>query len=268
MLYTHFERDRLFLNFIRGSFITQGQMEFFINLYIPKIQVESIMIKQNPSSEKDLLEKLRRAVKDYDEEASRSLTGLALEQGVDPLTILDSAITPVLQSMGEAFEKGEVYLIELMAAARAVEASMSILQPILEKKGKEPTYLGRCVIGTIEGDIHDIGKNIVASLLKAAGFKIFDLGKDVPIKEFIDIARKEKADIIGVSALLTTTMQRQRELICQLKDAGIRDKVSVMIGGAPSNDAWAEEIGADGYAPDATEAVKLAKALVTQKQAT
>ena len=243
-------------------------MEFFINLYILKIPVESNMTKQNPSSEKDLLEKLREAVKDYDEEASKSLTDLALKQGVDPLTILDSAITPVLQSIGEAFEKGEIYLIELMASARAVEAAMSILQPTLEEKGEEPAYLGRCVIGTIEGDIHDIGKNIVASLLKAAGFKVIDLGKDVPIKQFIDSAKKENADIIGVSALLTTTMQRQRGLIDQLKNEGIRDKVSIMIGGAPSNKAWAEEIGADGYAADATEAVRLAKALVTQKQAT
>jgi trimethylamine corrinoid protein len=223
------------------------------------------MITLDPSSEKDLLEKLREAVKGYDEEGCRSMTALALERGVDPITILKSAITPVMRSMGEEFEAGEIYLIELMAAARTVEASMTVLQPALEKKGEEPTYLGKCVIGTIEGDIHDIGKNIVASLLRAAGFKVIDLGKDVPIEQFIETIREEGADIVGVSALLTTSMQKQRELIARLRDVGVRDKVKVMIGGAPSNEAWAKAIDADGYAPDATEAVKLAKQLAPRQ---
>jgi corrinoid protein of di/trimethylamine methyltransferase len=225
------------------------------------------MPSYNANSERKILEKLREAIEDYDEDKSEILTNLALEQGFHPLEILDVAITPVLKSMGEAFEIGEIYLIELMAAARAVEASMRVLRPALEKRGEEPEYLGNCVIGTIEGDIHDIGKSIVASLLRAAGFKVIDLGKDVPLGEFVEAAMREDADIVGVSALLTTTMQKQRELMEMFIDSRIRDRIGVMIGGAPSSEAWAEEIGADGYAPDATEAVKLAKQLVSSREA-
>ena len=145
---------------------------------------------------------------------------------------------------------------------------MKVLQPSLEKKGQEPKYLGKVVIGTIEGDIHDIGKNIVASLLRAEGFRVVDLGKDVLLEKFVDIAQRENADIIGVSALLTTTMQKQRDLISMLRDRGIHDKISVMIGGAPSSEGWAKEIGADGYAPDAAEAARLARRLVASSKRT
>ncbi len=216
----------------------------------------------------NLLERLKDAIKEYDEEESERLTDIALKQGIGPLEILDITITPLLKSMGESFEKGEVYLIELMAVARTVEASMKVLQPALEKSGQGPKYQGKIVIGTIEGDIHDIGKNIVGSLLRAAGFKVIDLGKDVPLKEFVEVAEKENADIIGVSALLTTTMQKQRDLIRMLEDRGVRDRIRVMIGGAPSSESWAKEIGADGFAPDATEAAKLARRLVSAKPAT
>ena len=224
------------------------------------------MTRAGSNSEQKLFRQLQNAIKNYDEEESVKLTETALGNGLHPLNILESGITPVLSSMGEAFERGEVYLIELMAVSKTVEASMNILQPALESRGQEPEYLGRIVIGTIQGDIHDIGKNVVASLLRAAGFKVTDLGKDVSLEAFVDATRKEDANIVGVSALLTTTMQRQRELIDMLKDSGIRDRVCVIIGGAPSSEAWANEIGADGYAPDATEAVNLAKKLISSRR--
>ncbi len=145
---------------------------------------------------------------------------------------------------------------------------MRILKPALERRDQEPAYLGGIVMGTIEGDIHDIGKNIVASLLQVAGFKVIDLGKDVPLEEFTKAARKENTDISGVSALPTTTMRRQRELLEILTDSGIRNRIRVMIGGAPSSEARARETGADGYAPDAAEAASLVKQLISSGQST
>lgn len=226
------------------------------------------MTKQKPDSEKELMMQLQEAIRNYDEDTSKMLTYSALKRGLQPLEVLDRGVTPVLRSMGEAFERGEIYLIELMAVSKAVEATMEILRPALEEREQQPDYLGSVVIGTIEGDIHDIGKNIVASLLQAAGFKVTDLGKDVPIQKFVETARDENIDILGVSALLTTTMQKQRELIKILRDTGMRDKISVMIGGAPSSEKWAQDIGADGYAPDATEAVTLAKRLMHSSRIT
>ena len=156
------------------------------------------------------------------------------------------------------FEEGEFFLPELMRSAEAMKAAMTIFKPVL-MKGKEDRSLGKVVIGTIEGDIHDIGKTLVASLLSAEGFEVYDLGADVPISTFIDKAVEVDAQIICMSALLTTTMVGQKKLIDQLKEKKLRDKFKILIGGAPISKKWVEEIGADGSAENAVSAVKLAR---------
>ncbi|MHA1199726.1 MAG: corrinoid protein [Candidatus Heimdallarchaeaceae archaeon] len=163
-----------------------------------------------------------------------------------------------IREAGNLFEEGEFFLPELMRSAEAMKAAMVIFQPVLEE-GQDDRSLGKVVIGTIEGDIHDIGKTLVASIMSAEGFEVHDLGADVPVTAFIEKAVEIDADIICISALLTTTMVGQKKLIDQLKEKGIRDKFKVLIGGAPISKNWVDEIGADGSAENAVSAVKLAK---------
>jgi trimethylamine corrinoid protein len=163
-----------------------------------------------------------------------------------------------IRKVGDLFEEGELFLPQLARSADAMGAAMEILMPLFEK-GESDRMLGKVVIGTIEGDIHDIGKTLVATMLTAEGFEVTDLGANVPISAFIDTAVKIKADIICISALLTTTMVGQKRLIDQLKEKKIRDKFKILIGGAPVTQQWVEEIGADGTAENAISAVKIAK---------
>ena len=208
------------------------------------------------------------AMVSLDEDALMSKIEAALSKGISALDILRKAITKGMQIVGEKYETGEFFLMHLMVIGEAVKNAMDkYLIPVLQKEGvKESDGEGTVIIGTVEGDIHDIGKNIVASMLLTAGFKVIDLGKDVSCETFIQKAIENSADIIGVSALLSTTMMGQKKLIEELKKRNIRSKFKILVGGAPTSPGWAEEIGADGYAKDAVEAVKVAKNLLKRCQ--
>jgi 5-methyltetrahydrofolate--homocysteine methyltransferase len=190
----------------------------------------------------------------------RELVEQALKEGVSPKEILDKALVPGMNVVGEKFKNNEYYVPEVLIAARAMHAGMDLIKPLLTQTGA--TYVGKVVIGTVRGDLHDIGKNLVAMMLEGAGFQIIDLGVDVPPEKFVEVAKNENVDIVAMSALLTTTMLAMKDTINALKEAGIRDKVKVMIGGAPVTQRYADEIGVDGYAPDATTAVEKAKELL------
>jgi len=174
-----------------------------------------------------------------------------------------NALTSALKVVGDKFEKGEIFLVQLIVAGEASKSVTSkYLEPLIKETGGRRETLGRVLIGTVAGDIHEIGKNIVASMLTAAGFEVIDLGTDVPVEKFVEAVKKYEPDILGLSALLTTTMHVQKEVIEALKKADLRKKVKVIVGGSPVTKDWAEEIGADGYAENTVEAVKLAKKLV------
>lgn len=189
-----------------------------------------------------------------------SLVRQALDAGLAPSEILNIGLITAMKEVGVRFEAGDFYVPEMLIAARAMQAGLAILKPYLVQSGIEST--GKVVIGTVKGDLHDIGKNLVAMMLEGAGFEIVDLGTDVTPEKFVAAIKEYDASLIGMSALLTTTMSNMKMVITALKDAGLRDRVKVMIGGAPVTETYAKEIGADGYAPDASRAVTLAKSLV------
>jgi len=195
----------------------------------------------------------------------KALVEQALAEGVDAKQILDEGLLDGMQIIGKKFKRNEVFVPEVLVAARAMNAGMAILEPKLVEIGNEP--VGKAVVGTVKGDLHDIGKNLVVMMYKGAGFEVIDLGVDVDPETFIAKAEEVGADVIGMSALLTTTMQNMKDTIDLLKEKGLRDKYIVMIGGAPINDAFAEEIGADYYTSDAASAAEVAKAAVEKKRA-
>jgi len=183
----------------------------------------------------------------------------SVDQGYSPIEVVN-ALTEVLKEIGKKFESGEIFLVHLVAAGDAAKrATVEVLEPLIKKSSEKREALGKVVIGTVAGDIHDIGKNIVAMMLFTAGFQVYDIGKDVPAEEFVKKTRELDADIVALSALLTTTLPAQRDVIEALRKAGLREKVKVLVGGAPATAKWAEEVGADGYGEDAIEAVKVAK---------
>jgi 5-methyltetrahydrofolate--homocysteine methyltransferase len=184
----------------------------------------------------------------------------ALEQGVSPSTLLFDALIPAMSEVGERFERNEFFVPEMLIAARAMQAGMSQLKPLLAGAGVEP--IGKVAIGTVKGDLHDIGKNLVAMMMEGAGFELMDMGVDTPADKFVQAAR-DGADVIAMSALLTTTMPSMKTTVDALVEAGLRDKVKVLIGGAPVTQAYADQIGADGYAPDASSAARKAKELLS-----
>ena len=196
-----------------------------------------------------------------DKEQAKTLAEEAVKNKEDINQIID-AFSDAIRHVGDLFEEGEYFLPELMRSAEAMKEAMDILTPALTDKVKGERKTSKVVIGTIEGDIHDIGKTLVASMLQAEGFEVFDLGADVPVDTFIEKAIEVDAQLICISALLTTTMIGQKTLIEKLKEKGIRDKFKVLIGGAPVTKNWMDEIGADGTAENAVSAVKLAKKLV------
>ncbi len=207
-------------------------------------------------------EKLRLifdGIVDGDGEAVTKGVAAALEAGIDPATILDSAMMAAMTEVGRQFEEGEAFVPEMMIAAMAMKAGLAVLKPHLQPGSM--TRSGTVVIGTVKGDLHDIGKNLVAMMLEGAGFQVIDLGVDVKPEDFVKAVEEHKPDLVGMSALLTTTMAAMAVSIKALATAGLRDSVKIMIGGAAVSDLFAAQIGADGYAPDAGKAVALAQAL-------
>jgi 5-methyltetrahydrofolate--homocysteine methyltransferase len=204
------------------------------------------------------LKALSEAVIKGDQNTAVEIAKAALDEGVTPKKVLDEGLIAGMDVVGARFKKNEVYIPEVLIAARAMKMAMQILEPELIKAGVEP--VGRLLIGTVQGDLHDIGKNLVAMMLKGAGFDVIDLGVDVKPEKFVEQVKTSKAQLIGMSALLTTTMPGMEKTIKALKDAGV--PVKVMIGGAPVTQDYASKIGADGYAPDAASAVDIAKSLV------
>ncbi len=211
----------------------------------------------------ELFEAMRKAVVDGDPDEAAALAERALAEGVDPLLAIDEGYVPGLRRVGEQFSCGEMYLPEMMLAARAMQRAVAVLEPELERRSAQRQVAGRVVIGTVKGDIHEIGKNLVAMMLSADGFEVHDLGVDVAPEAFVAKAREVHADIVAMSALLTTTMTGQRTVVDALADAGLRPGVKVLVGGAPVTRAWADQIGADGFGEDAVGAVTVARSLVT-----
>src|SRR4030042_1184189 len=211
----------------------------------------------------ELFEGLKGAMTSLEEEEVISFIRKALEREVEPFDILDHGLLPGLAAVGKLFEDEEIFLPELMRAAGIFQGAMGVLQPIIKQQGKADRKKGAVVIGTVKGDMHYIGKNIVSLLLEISGFDAHDLGVDVDPFAFIRKAREVNADIIALSALLTTTLVGQRDVIEALAAQGVRDRFKVMVGGGAVTKKWAEEIGADGYAETAYAAVEMAAFLVT-----
>lgn len=184
----------------------------------------------------------------------------ALEKGIDPEALLNQALIPAMAEVGRRFEAGEYFVPEMLISARAMKSGLAILKPKLVKQNFKS--FGKIVIGTVKGDLHDIGKNLVSLMLEGAGFEVIDAGSDVAPEKFVEIAKANNADIIGLSALLTTTMTNMKATVTALEQAGLKGKIKVMIGGAPVTEGYATQIGADGYAEDASKAVALAKQLI------
>jgi corrinoid protein of di/trimethylamine methyltransferase len=205
----------------------------------------------------DLIEKLAQAVIDGEPEDAVAIAKQALDQGLDPLECITQGLTKGIQKVGELFASGEYFLPELIIGADAMKDALAILEPALVG-GQKREIVANVVLGTVEGDLHEIGKTLVATMLTANGFRVKDIGVDQPASAFIAAAKEVDATIIGASALLTTTMLQQEKLIHALEEAGMRDRVKVMIGGAPVTESYSKKIGADGYAEDAISAVNLA----------
>ncbi len=213
-------------------------------------------------STSDMMAKMAQAIIDGRKEDARSLAEQAVAGGLDLLEVIEKGYIPGLQKVGELWEKGEYFLPELISSAEGMKAAMTVLQPELKKAHLDAPVKGRVVIGTIEGDIHDIGKNLVASMMQAHGFDVQDLGADVKLERFIEKAEETGADFICLSALLTTTMLNQKKFMELLKARDLAGRFKILVGGAPVTQRWASEIGADGYAENAPAAVRLALALI------
>ena len=210
----------------------------------------------------ELYKAMAQCIIDGDAEEAERLARKAIEQGIDPLDAINKGYVLGVNQVGAAFSCGDAFLPELVMAGEAMKSAVSTLEPEMARRGTQREVLGKVVIATIHGDIHDIGKTLVATMLSAAGFQVFDLGVDVPVTKLVEKAREVQADIVGVSALLTTTMVRQRDVVEALDDLGLRPKIKVMVGGAPVTSEWVKEIGADGYSEDAIGAVQVARQLV------
>ncbi|HII92966.1 MAG TPA: dimethylamine corrinoid protein 3 [Methanosarcina sp.] len=209
----------------------------------------------------DIIAKAKEAILDFDDEVAGEVAKEALATGISPAELIEEGFTAAMLEIGEKFGAGELFLPHVIAAADAMQAAIDILTPELERTSAQTKSRATVVIGTIEGDIHSIGKDIVATMLKIAGYKVVDLGRDVPIKTYVEKAKEVKADVIASSALMTTTMVNQAQIEKQLKESGIRTDLKTMIGGAPVTKAWADKIGADIYAENAEDAVAKLNAL-------
>ncbi len=193
---------------------------------------------------------------------ARELATQTLESDIAPLTTIDEALNPAMQIVGDKYESGEYFIPDLVMAAEAMKGAMAVLEPVLIERQEQREVLGTVVIGTVEGDIHEIGKSLVGTMLSASGFKVHDLGVDVTAGEFVERVKEAGANVVGLSALLTTTMRNQEAVIEALKEAGLRERVVVVVGGAPTSPDWAQTIGADAYAENANEAVGVVRRLL------
>ncbi|WNY29120.1 Methionine synthase [Methanimicrococcus stummii] len=211
------------------------------------------------ASKDEVIAMAKEAIMEFDGEMAEEAAQEGLKAGVNPVEIIQ-AYTDAMGDVGVQFEAGTLFLPHVLAASEAMNAGIKILKPEMEKTKAETTSKGKVVIGTIEGDIHSIGKDIVVSMLGIAGYDVIDLGRDVPIKTFVESVKENKPAIVGSSALMTTTMVNQIQIEEQLKEAGVRDSVKTMVGGAPCTQDWADKIGADIYGESATDAVAKVKA--------
>lgn len=231
--------------------------EIIIRKTIPFYKIHILLIHMSETARA-----IKEALLTLDREKLIQTTKTSLDKGENPQELL-YAITAALREVGDKFESGEFFLVELVSAGEAAKTVISqYLKPLLEKIGSEGKHLGVIAIGTVAGDIHDIGKSIVASMLFTAGFEILDLGVDVSAEKFIETVKNGNVDVVAMSALLSTTLPMQRETIEALKKKDLRDKVKVIVGGSPVTEEWAKEIGADGFADNASEAVRLVKKIL------
>jgi len=212
----------------------------------------------------EIIRRLRESVISCDEKGVKEAALAVIKEGVDVTEAIEKGLSEGIREVGEKFDKLQVFLTDLMLAAEAMKAGMNILLPKIPKE--KILKRGRVVIGTVKGDIHDIGKNIAAALFTASGFDVYDLGVDISISKFVEEAEKNEADIIALSALMTSTISGQKDVISYLKESGKRKKYIVMVGGGPTTKEWAEEIGADGYAETAKEGADIALSLLKAKR--
>ena len=209
-----------------------------------------------------LFEDMAKAVIDGLPDRARELAEAALHAGIDPLEAIDRGFKPGMDVVGDGFASGEMFIPDLMMSGEAMKAAIAALEPEMMRRKTQRQVMGRVVIGTVQGDIHEIGKTLVGTMLAANGFEVRDLGVNVPAEQFLDAIRDMDANVVGMSALLTTTILNQEVVVNALEEAGLRDRVKVIVGGVPAGPEWADEIGADAYADNATEAVEVVKKLV------
>jgi corrinoid protein of di/trimethylamine methyltransferase len=200
--------------------------------------------------------KMRASIEEYDEVAAAAAANEAVAAGLDPVVAVEKGFAGAIRELGEAFDRMEIFLPGLVMAADAMKAGVTVLEEAMEARGEQLERKGVVVLGTVEGDIHDIGKTIVGAMLQANGYEVHDLGVDVPTTRFIQAAKETNAQVIAMSALLSTTMLYQRDVLELLRNQGLEGKYTVIVGGAPVTQDWADEIGADGYARDAIDAVR------------
>ena len=210
----------------------------------------------------EIFQQMKQCIIEGNPDGARELSQRALREGINPLEAINRGFVPGLNAVGEQFDQGEMFLPDLVMAGEAMKAAACTLEPEIQRIGAARESLGKVVLGTVKGDIHEIGKTLVGTMLSASGFEVFDLGVDVPFDNFAVKAKELNADIVGVSALLTTTMTGQRDVVEAIERHGLRPRVKIIVGGAPVTQGWANEIGADGCGKDALAAVALAKRLM------
>ena len=215
--------------------------------------------------EKELLSMIRQAIITYDQETAVETVKKTLEFGISPRRVLDESLLRGMQEVGNLFAQEKIFIPEVMLSAEVFNLAMKLVKPAILNRGEEIENPGTVLIGTVTGDVHDLGKNLVATLLIASGFEVVDLGTDISTDVFVQKVRELKPDILALSALMTTTMVEQREVIKSLAREELRSRIKIIVGGAPVTNEWSTKIGADGYAPNAHEAVELVKRILKKR---